>query len=109
HGYTNYTWEEAVAVDDPYVPALPRITLSAYPNPFNPETTIRFTLQMPAEANLTIYNSRGQRVLQLLNSQVEAGEHNIVWQADDALASGLYFAVLQAGSYRQSVKLMLIK
>lgn len=73
-----------------------------FPNPFNPSTTIRFSLPQPGEAELTIYNLLGQRVITLVRGVQEAGGHTLVWNGCDdrgrELASGVYFYRLRAGA-----------
>ncbi|MBU0519171.1 T9SS type A sorting domain-containing protein, partial [bacterium] len=64
--------------------------LPAYPNPFNPSTTIRFGLPTASEVSLSIYNIRGERVADLVNGYRLAGYHDVTWEAG-GLASGMYF------------------
>ena len=79
-----------------------------YPNPFNPTTTITFGLPQPGKAHIAIYDVLGRRVAVLANEFYPAGRHTLRWDAAD-MASGLYFARLQAGKFHQSQKLLLIK
>jgi hypothetical protein len=74
-----------------------------YPNPFNPETHIRFTLPEAQNAQLSVYNLRGQLVKRLLDSPLPAGQHIVNWDGTDergnAVASGIYsFRLLCDGS-----------
>ncbi|KPL17923.1 MAG: hypothetical protein AMJ92_10450 [candidate division Zixibacteria bacterium SM23_81] len=84
-----------------------------YPNPFNPETTLRYALPRDEKVQLKVFNIRGQLVKTLVNEDVRAGHHNVVWKgrddADQIVASGIYFVQMQAGDYRQVRKLVLIK
>ncbi len=80
----------------------------AYPNPFNPATTISFALPQAAHVTLKIFDLRGHEVATLLNEQRQPGWHQIMWNAP-ASASGVYFAVLQAGAARQVQRLLLMK
>ncbi|MDZ4181609.1 MAG: FlgD immunoglobulin-like domain containing protein [Candidatus Cloacimonadaceae bacterium] len=85
-----------------------------YPNPFNPSTTIAFTLAKPSSSNLCIYNAKGQLVKTLLpNTKLGSGEHSWTWDGKDesgrALATGLYLYRLQAGDLKLTRKMMLIK
>ncbi len=89
-------------------------TLAVYPNPFNPSTTISFMLNKSEKANLTIYNIRGQKVRELVNSNLTLGRHHIAWNGKNDLgkevATGVYFARLTSNSDKAVVKkLMLIK
>jgi hypothetical protein len=79
-----------------------------YPNPFNPATTIRYGLSHTSFVTLTVYNTLGQQVAQLLNEQAEAGYHDVAFRAD-GLASGVYFYRIQAGDFVASKKLLLLK
>ena len=66
-----------------------------YPNPFNPETVIRFSVALESIVLIDIYNIRGQKVRSLLNDFVNRGEHSVVWNGRDdsgsAVGSGVYF------------------
>ncbi|HTY38993.1 MAG TPA: T9SS type A sorting domain-containing protein, partial [Bacteroidota bacterium] len=66
-----------------------------YPNPFNPSTIIRFGLPERSLLNICIYNILGERVAILFEGDSGGGYHEIVW-APTALASGVYFAVIDA-------------
>jgi flagellar hook assembly protein FlgD len=84
-----------------------------YPNPFNPTTTISFNLPKNAPVNLEIFNLKGQKVRTLINSELKAGKHNIVWNGLDnngkPVASGVYFYRLSNGEQILSRKMMLMK
>jgi len=80
-----------------------------YPNPFNPSTKINYTL--PAEANVTlkIFNILGQEVMTLINNElVSAGNHETTFNAS-SLPSGIYLYRIQAGTFIQTKKMMLLK
>jgi hypothetical protein len=85
----------------------------AYPNPFNPGTTIRYALPGAAEVNIGIYNMLGQRIRTLENSYREPGSYSVHWDGKDeignSLTSGVYLCQIQAGAYRQSIKLAILK
>ena len=85
-----------------------------YPNPFNPETQIRFTIPQEATVNLAVYNSLGQLVRTLINGDVhKAGVFALKWDGrsdSGSLApSGLYFIRIQAGQHRAVKKALLTK
>ena len=79
-----------------------------YPNPFNPSITISFTLPEPGWANLAVYNSKGQQVMQLIDGYRDAGCHNITIGAY-RLASGIYFCRLDVGDFTATRKMILMK
>jgi hypothetical protein len=79
-----------------------------YPNPFNPSTTINFSIPKTTEVTLTVYNTLGQKVIELVNEQLETGYYSFKWEAGDA-ASGIYIYQLKAGEFIQSKKMILIK
>jgi hypothetical protein len=89
-----------------------------YPNPFNPTTKIEFALPVAADVELTIYNILGQQVASLINEQRNAGNHSVLWNADDSrgvkLSSGIYFYMLKASGvdgndFQQIRKMVLLK
>ncbi len=85
-----------------------------YPNPFNPRTTIRFSVpQFSQDVQLSIYNVEGKRVRTLFAGALNAGLHKHQWDGRDAngtlLASGVYYAILEAGAFRSTIKMMFIK
>ncbi|MFH1861514.1 MAG: M6 family metalloprotease domain-containing protein [bacterium] len=82
--------------------------LPCYPNPFNPSTTISFTLPMAQQVSLTVYDSQGRQVAVLMNGWRSAGMHTAVFDASH-LASGVYVYRLQAGEFIASEKMMLVK
>ena len=93
---------------DPIIPNTFTI-LPPYPNPFNPETTIQFTIDRGRdEVSLTIFDISGRLVETLADGVLEPGRHKMQWFAGNH-PSGIYFAVLQSGHTMQSTKLILIK
>jgi hypothetical protein len=88
-------------------------SLSNYPNPFNPETTISFYLQNNRNVKLSIYNTKGQKVKTLVNEILPAGDHSIIWHGRDSngkrVSSGIYFYKLKAGNFQKVRKMILIK
>jgi hypothetical protein len=79
-----------------------------YPNPFNPTTTINYSLTQPEQVNLSVYNMTGGLVTTLVNSEVVAGSHSVTFDATD-LPSGLYFYTLNAGSFTDTRKMVVVK
>jgi len=78
------------------------------PNPFNPLTTLRFTLPERLNATVAVYNIAGQRVAVLHDGVLDAGSHVLVWDAT-GLAAGIYFCTVTAGDHRETVKMTLAK
>ncbi len=78
-----------------------------YPNPFNPKTTIKFSLPKKTEFTLTVYNILGQKVTQWKDEH-DAGVVKIEWDASQ-YASGVYFYKLEAGTYSDTKKMLLVK
>ncbi len=102
-----------VAGSDPGIPALNTQLLDNYPNPFNPETTIRFSLKEASSVSIGIYNVKGQLVKTLLSEVREAGNHGVLWNGRDdngnAVSSGVYYYRMTAGSYIGFRKMLLLK
>ncbi|MGB6066357.1 MAG: alpha/beta fold hydrolase, partial [Desulfomonilaceae bacterium] len=79
-----------------------------FPNPFNPSTTITFSLPSRQFVSLKIYDVLGREVASLVSSTLSAGKHSVQWNALNN-PSGVYFYTLQAGTHRESKKLLLMK
>lgn len=79
-----------------------------YPNPFNPSTKISFTLPEAGKTTLTIYNSLGEEVAQLINNFRSAGKHTVTWNAEN-LPSGVYLYQIRAGVFSAAKKMLLLK
>ena len=79
-----------------------------YPNPFNPSTTISFSIPEASNVSLKIYNTLGQQVQTLVSGFKEAGSYKIHFDAKN-LTSGLYFYKIEAGTFSQVKKMMLLK
>ncbi|MCB9473901.1 MAG: T9SS type A sorting domain-containing protein [Candidatus Delongbacteria bacterium] len=80
----------------------------AFPNPFNPVTTLGYVLNRPLQVELSVYNVLGQKVRTLVSELESAGEHHVRWDASD-LASGVYIVELAAGVDSRTQKLLLLK
>jgi flagellar hook assembly protein FlgD len=79
-----------------------------YPNPFNPSTIITYSLALHLHVCLSIYNTLGQLVTTLVQGEQDAGYHSVRFDGSN-LASGVYFYRLQAGTYVETKKLLLLK
>lgn len=85
----------------------------ASPNPFNPRTTLSFTLDRDDDVELAIYSVRGELVSQLLNERMSRGAHSVVWDGTDrrglGVASGVYLVRFTAGSLSMTQRLVLMR
>jgi len=82
--------------------------LPNYPNPFNPATTISFVVPERMPVQLTVHDVAGRVVVTLTDDVRDAGVHHFTWNAE-GIASGIYFAKLQAGKTELSRKMVLLK
>ena len=84
-----------------------------FPNPFNPATTITYSIKSNGHTNLTIYNTLGQMVRTLVDTPQPAGVHKVQWNGCDEegrqVASGVYFYRLNAGSFTQTRRMLLVE
>ena len=103
---------------DPVGPSLPKaFALSQnFPNPFNPSTTIRFSVPdgtQAVRAKLVVFNLRGQEVAELLNRTLEAGDYSVQWDGSDKagrrVSSGVYFYRLTTPQFSATRKMVILK
>lgn len=84
-----------------------------YPNPFNPETTIRYSVKEAGPVAIEIYNLKGQLVKSLVSDDKAAGEHSVIWKGTDnnnrPVSSGVYFYKMSAGKYSSTKKMIMMK
>ena len=111
--YLNFLLEPVTGTQNDFLPMIMKLK-GNYPNPFNPTTTISFSTAENAEnAELAIYNIRGQKVRTLISNQLSAGDHSIIWNGRDSngnrVGSGIYFYKLKAGDYISTKKMILLK
>ncbi|MBN2011983.1 T9SS type A sorting domain-containing protein [candidate division KSB1 bacterium] len=104
---SNVATSATSVVKDLTTPASFRI-LNSYPNPFNPETNIVLELPETAQVDVRVFDIQGRLVSTLFHGQKDAGVHRIQWNATSQ-PSGLYMTVIQAGSEKRTLKLMLMK
>ena len=94
-------------------PAKSQIKTGNYPNPFNPQTEIAYSLPEDCYVKLTIYNIQGQKVKQLLDEYQSAGTKEVVWDGCDEngekVASGIYFYRIEAGPNSATKRMVLLK
>ena len=89
-------------------------SLSApYPNPFNPTTSIAFEIPVAGFVTMAVYNSLGQKIANLTDHWYEAGKHIVTWDGNDSqdrpAATGVYLYTIEAGRFKQSGKMLLLK
>ncbi len=96
----------------------PNLTLTTslnnvYPNPFNPSTTVSFSLAESENVSIKIFNIKGQLVRNLASGIRQIGEYRVIWDGKNdngqAIASGMYFLRMQAGDYTKTTKLAMLK
>jgi hypothetical protein len=84
-----------------------------YPNPFNPETTIKFSLNTTERTLIEVYNIKGEKVKTLVDENLSAGQHSIIWNGTDdagkSVSSGVYFYKIYATDYTSVKKMILLK
>lgn len=87
--------------------------IAIVPNPFNPSTTIHYALAKQMHVSLAVFDVSGRLVRELVNRNEPAGSHSIAWEGTDshgaAVATGIYFVRLSAGSVTRTMKMMLLK
>ncbi len=79
-----------------------------YPNPFNAATMIKYNLPEQSDVTIEIYDILGRRVETLVQSEQQAGYHQVVWDAEDA-SSGIYFYRIQAGDFVETRRMLLLR
>lgn len=98
-----------LAVNDKPLPPLNFELYQNFPNPFNPETNITFSIPQRSFASLKIYDLLGREKAVLLNNEINSGTHTIAFLPGKSLPSGIYIYTLQNGSSSISKKLILLK
>jgi len=100
-------------INDPEIPVVATALNNNYPNPFNPETTISYSVKDREPVTIGIYNIKGQLVKTLLKGVQEPGNHTIVWNGTDdngrSVSSGVYYYKMQAGKYSSTKKMIMMK
>jgi len=100
-------------INEETVRPLTNYNLINYPNPFNPETIIQFSLVKSSNVTLGVYNIKGQLVRSLVSGFYYEGLHSVIWNGKDdkgvGVSSGIYFYRLSAGYFVDTKKMMLLK
>ncbi len=104
-------YEIELSVDDPDI--LTPLRMKAYPNPFNPQTTIEFSTNISGPVRLAIYNTKGQLIRTLYDGQAEPGEYQLNWNGDNeqgnTMPSGVYYYRLITDEAVITDKMLLLK
>ncbi|MDP6143948.1 MAG: agmatine deiminase family protein, partial [Candidatus Marinimicrobia bacterium] len=105
--------QTAVSIEDK-TPIPMEVTLHpAYPNPFNPSTTLRYDLPEKTTVNIIIYDMLGRQVKTVVNTTQEAGFKSVIWDATNSqgkpVSAGVYFYQIQVGEFVQTRKMVLLK
>ena len=101
--------EIITAIKDIQSTVLTRFSLlQNYPNPFNPTTVISYQLPINGFVSLELYDILGRKIKSLIQERQNAGAHSVTFNAED-LSSGVYFYRLEAGTYSETKKLLLLR
>ena len=103
------------AGEEPVIPVIPVETklFSAFPNPFNPSTNLRYSMKEAGDVRIEVYNVKGQILETFNNSHNQPGYYQISWDGRDAngslVGTGLYFYRMTSGKYTSTKKMILAK
>lgn len=115
NGYPFLRFQNSVNTDDLQIPISNKniILHDAYPNPFNPSTTISFDLQKNDHISIAIYNSKGQKIKDLVNNTFSPGKYRMIWDGKNNdhsdCGSGIYFFSIKGKETVITKKMILIK
>lgn len=112
-GSGNFLEEPQTLIDNFEIQS-PNVELSNYPNPFNPETEIKFSIPNDSKVDIEIYNTKGQKIKSLTQNNFTKGSHSIIWIGDDesgkSVSSGIYYYKLNVNGKNEAVeKCLLLK
>jgi hypothetical protein len=112
-GFWGPRWSTMTGVEPPDGEVLRTGLQANYPNPFNPQTRVEFTLADRSQVRLEVFDAQGRLVRALVDEALPAGRHQAIWDGTDLggrrMASGLYFYRLRAGDYESVKKMTLVK
>ena len=110
--YSEVVEAAVLSVDENMVPAVFALHQN-YPNPFNPTTQIKYDIAEDSFVSITIYDVMGRNIRTLMNVNQNAGYHSIQWDAKndmgEGVSAGMYIYVIQAGEFRATKKMVLLK
>jgi hypothetical protein len=111
--FTFHSVGGSVSNEDGVAPVIATELKGNYPNPFNPETTISYSVKENTPVSIEIFNVKGQKVTTLVNEAKAAGNHSVVWKGLDdnnrPVSSGIYYFKMNAGKYSSTKKMILMK
>jgi hypothetical protein len=112
-GYPYLTFMSVTPDEDEYLPEVPRVNLTNYPNPFHHATTFKLSLPHSSKVKLAVYNLKGQLVKTLITALYAKGEHQFEWDGTDtsgqSVAGGVYICKMDGPDFHLSRRLILIK
>ena len=89
------------------------VNLSNYPNPFNPTTSINFSIEENTNVEISVYNAKGQKVKTLVSENLALGKHSVTWNGGDdhgkSVSSGIYFYKMRTGKFTAIKKMIMMK
>ena len=104
---------EPVSDDDFVIPQIKNELLSNFPNPFNPDTTIKFVIESDGDVEIDIFNIRGQKIKSLVNDFYNSGHHNVTWNGTDdngnVVSSGVYLYRMKIGDFSETRRMEMLK
>ena len=99
-------------IEEELLPINGSLFINNYPNPFNPSTTIEFSIQNDSDIDLSIYNIKGQKIKALANEHFSKGSNSVIWDGDDEnnkpVSSGIYYYKLNVNGKTETVKKCLL-
>lgn len=105
--------EVAVLSVDAQITPVDFVLHQNYPNPFNPTTQIKYDLPSDSYVNISIYDVMGRKIKSLFNNNQTSGYHSLRWDATndigEGVSAGMYIYTIQAGEYRSTKKMVLLK
>jgi len=110
---TGTVWSHSLPITVASAKPVPDALVENSPNPFNPATTISFSLTESRETSLVVYDTLGRTVRILLNGPLPGGKHTIRWDGRDdsgrAVSSGVYICRMRAGAFEKSIKMTFMR
>jgi len=88
------------------------LSVSNFPNPFNPGTTVKYTVPAAGRVSVTVYDARGARVVTLVDREHARGAYSVEWNGQakgSPVSSGIYFARIEHAGSTRSKKMLLLK